>query len=184
MRNRRLRFLALSSILLLFPAAASQAALSTYLTLEGPDGAIEGDVTIQGREGTIEVLEFHHMVSIPTDPNTGQQIGERRYQPFIFTKRIDKASPLLLRALARGEHLPKATFRFYRINHSGMEEHYYTIEFLNVMVVALEPLSPNNHDPDNQSFPHMERVRLAFAGIIQRWEPDAIEFEDETVPRP
>lgn len=180
MRNlNRYTALALAAGVLLFAGLESRAAMSVYLTLEGEGGnPIEGDVTTAGREGTIEVFEIHHMVSVPRDPQSGLPTGQRQYEPFIFTKRIDKASPLLLKALVHGETLRSATFRYYRINPHGGEESYYTVRLTNVMVTAFEPLSPNNLDAANTAFPHMERVRLVFQQIRHTWEPDGIEFED------
>ena len=183
MRNlQRCGVLALAAGLLLFAGAESRAALSVYLTLEGQEGPIEGSVTIEGREGTIEAIEIHHLVSVPIDPGTGLPTGRRKHEPFIFTKRIDKASPLLLKALANSETLPSAMFWYYRIDATGAEEHYYTVHLTNAMVVAVEPVSVNTYDPASTSFPDMERVRLIYERILHRWEPDQIEFEDSLEP--
>ena len=43
----------------------------------------------------------------PRDTATGLATGKRMHKPFTITKEIDKASPLLAKACASGQHLPE-----------------------------------------------------------------------------
>jgi type VI protein secretion system component Hcp len=46
-------------------------AIPAYMEVEG----IQGSVTVAGREGTVEILEFNHRVYLPTDRDTGLDHG-------------------------------------------------------------------------------------------------------------
>ncbi|HTZ73545.1 MAG TPA: type VI secretion system tube protein Hcp [Candidatus Aquilonibacter sp.] len=45
--------------------------------------------------------------SAPRDAATGISSGRRMHQPLVITKEIDKASPMLAKACASGQHLPE-----------------------------------------------------------------------------
>lgn len=102
-----------------------------HLTLEIDGNWIEGESTIASmdRENTIEVWSYRYEVITPREPATGSLTGRRQHSPIIITKKIDKSSPLLFKALAQNEPVNKAEFRFYRpaAGSSGAEEHYMTV---------------------------------------------------------
>lgn len=66
-------------------------------------------LTLDGVEGTIEVSSFSWGVTTPRDSASGLPTGKRQYQPIIIRKRIDKASPLLFRAIDTGKNFKTAT---------------------------------------------------------------------------
>ena len=68
-------------------------AIPVYLWLKNDGGVdIEGSVTVEGREGSIEVIAHDHSVYIATDDNTGKLTGTRTHAPYVFTKEIDASS--------------------------------------------------------------------------------------------
>lgn len=70
--------------------------------------------------------EIEHKVTTPTDPQSGQPSGQRVHKPFIFTCALNKAVPLLYRALATGEMLPEVKTDWYRTSTDGKQEHFFT----------------------------------------------------------
>ncbi len=46
-------------------------------------------------------------VTAPRDMATGMATGKRMHKPFTITKEVDKASPLLMKACASGQHFPQ-----------------------------------------------------------------------------
>ena len=46
-------------------------------------------------------------VTAPRDMATGMASGKRMHKPFTITKEVDKASPLLMKACASGQHFPQ-----------------------------------------------------------------------------
>ena len=54
--------------------------IPAYMWLTDDGGAaIRGSTTVQGREGSIEVIGFNHGLSIPVDSRSGQISGTRSH---------------------------------------------------------------------------------------------------------
>ncbi len=139
-----------------------------HISLEGQtQGVIPGSCTAAGKEGTSVVVSFEHDVHIPLD-TAGQPMGVRVHQPLSIVKLIDKASPLLYQALVTGERLV-VELKWYRIDPTGGEEHYFTTKLEDAIIVAINP-----------SLLHMEDVSFTYRKIIWTWEPDRITAEDST----
>jgi type VI secretion system secreted protein Hcp len=151
-----------------------------YMTLEGYDqGKIEGSCDQTGREGNILCQALTHEVSIPRDPQSGQPAGQRVHKALTITKVFDKASPKLYQALTRGERMKDVTMKWYRIDVTGTEQHYFTIRLEDAVVVSMRPTVPNCLDPQFASYGHMEEVSFTYRKIVWTWEPDGIESEDD-----
>ena len=140
-------------------------------------GEIEGSCELEDREGTILVQAFDHVVEIPTD-DRGVASGRRQHSPISITKEIDRSTPMLYQALCTGELLTTVVLDWYRLDGSGEEELYFTIELENAMITRIHPWVPNVLDRRKESLRHMEDVSIAYESIIWTWEPDGIEYED------
>jgi len=133
---------------------------------------------MEGRKDTILCQAFNHEVYIPRDPQTGLPTGKRVHNALIVTKVFDKGSPKLYQALATGERMSDVTMKYYRINPSGNEEHYFTIKLEDAIIVSIKPWIPNALDPARESFTHMEDVSFTYSKIIWTWEIDGVEAQD------
>lgn len=151
-----------------------------YMTAEGEaQGLIEGSCEQTGREGTILCQALKHDITIPRDPQSGLPSGLRVHGPLCVTKVFDKASPKLYQALTSGERLKDVTLKWYRIDKSGIEEHYFTVKLIDAIVVSMKPWVPNCLDPQFEQLGHMEDCLYTYRKIIWTWEPDGIETEDD-----
>jgi len=149
------------------------------LTITGEvQGQIEGSCELEDREGTILVQAFDHIVEIPTD-DRGIASGRRAHRPMTMTKEIDRSTPMLYQALCTGELLTDVKLDWYRLDGSGDEELYFSIELQNAMITRIHPWVPNVLNPANANLRHMEDISIAYERIIWTWEPDGIEFEDQ-----
>ena len=80
------------------------------------------------KEGGIRLSSVSYGVESAIDATTGLPSGKRQHKPITATKPIDKASPLLFRALTTNEPIESAAFKFFRPNQkTGADELYYTI---------------------------------------------------------
>ena len=61
-----------------------------------------GNIYVEGHEDEVLVQEFSHVVTVPTDPQSGQPSGQRVHKPLMITKVFDKSSPLIFNALTSG----------------------------------------------------------------------------------
>lgn len=138
--------------------------MPAYMTIDG----VEGGVTVAGREGTIEVLEFHHEVRIPTDPHTGQLTGTRKHEAFQIVKAYDKSSPLLYQAVCEGLTFDSVTLDWYKIDDEGAETLYFKHQLEGVKVCSVKPLMHNVKIAEFERTVHMEMLSLRYSKIT--WE--------------
>lgn len=60
-------------------------AIPAYMWLKDDGGSvIKGSVDVNGREDSVEIVEFLHNVRIPTDANTGKLTGTRVHEPIVL----------------------------------------------------------------------------------------------------
>jgi type VI secretion system secreted protein Hcp len=71
-------------------------------------GDIKGESQDARHADWIDVLSFHHGMAQAFAPAAGGAgAGKTNFEDFVITKRLDKASPLLMKACAMGQHIPE-----------------------------------------------------------------------------
>ncbi|TCB83516.1 type VI secretion system tube protein Hcp [Enterobacter quasihormaechei] len=154
-------------------------AIPVYLFLTDDGGAtITGSVDIRYRKGSIEVTGFTHNLSLPTDPLTGKITSKRNHAPVVFQIEIDSSSPFLMKAVATGQSLKTAEFRWYRINDAGQEVEYYNMRLDNIRVVSVTPLMHDIKDPTKEKHNHLEVVELRYDKITWTYCDGNLQFAD------
>ena len=154
-------------------------AMPSFMTVTGEkQGSIDGSCEIKGREKSILVYALDHNISMPRDPQTGLSSGKRIHGPFSIIKEIDKSSPKLYQALCTGEHLKSVLVKYTRVGKDGKEEHYFTEELSDAIVVSMAPFVPTVFLKENDAYRHMERVSFTYSQIKWTWIPDGIEAQD------
>lgn len=152
--------------------------IHAYLTVKGSQqGDISKGCGIQeGHEDEILVYAFDHAIQLPTDRDTGQPSGRRQHTPFKITKKIDAASPLLYKALTKGEPVD-AEIKLFQ-SDKGAEVHYYTIKLKKSIISNMHAFMPTTLDPKNREFEHMEEVSFAYEAIVWTHDVKGKEHED------
>jgi type VI secretion system secreted protein Hcp len=154
-------------------------AVPIYLWLKDDGGAdLKGSVTVEKREGSIEVVAQDHSVYISTDNNTGKLTSTRIHTPFQFTKEVDASSPYLYRAVATGETLSSAEFKWYRIDDAGQEVEYFNTTLEKVKVVKVAPKMYDVKDPDKEKHNHLEQIELRYEKITWTYKDGNISHSD------
>jgi len=141
-------------------------------------GKINGSCQMEGREDSILVYALNHKIHIPRDPQSGLPSGKRIHGPLVIEKEVDKSSPMLQQALCSGEHLSEVKIKHYRIDDTGVEEHYFTITLENAIIVEMSPYVPIAFLSKNEPYRHMEKVSFTYSKIKWKHEIDTIESED------
>ncbi len=155
-------------------------AMTSYLKLKGANqGDIKGDCTQKGHENMILVYSIDHQVEIPRDTHSGLPTGQRIHHPLTILKHKDQASPLLFQACCTGEQITEFELDFYRISPKGQEEHYYTIKLEKAIIVSLASHTPTTFLEENKPYHDMEEVSFSYEKMVQTYEPDGIEAEDD-----
>ena len=127
-----------------------------------------GNIYVQGHEDEMLVQAFEHLVSVPTDPQSGQPAGQRVHRPFRFTVALNKTVPLLYNALASGEMLPTVTLKWFRTSVEGRQEHFFSTRLTDATVVDIDCQMPHCQDANKSEFTQLIQVALAYRKI--EWE--------------
>ena len=157
----------------------AHAAQSTHLYLKANGEDIQGGGTAPTTptltRGSIECLSY-------SEKATGLATGARQYEAIIFRKRIDKSSPLLLRALVNNENI-QGKFMFFRPNPAGdgTTEHFFTVEFAEGRLASIRRVSPDVIDPASATAPPTEEISIVFHNITWTYEPTGVS-QNDTVP--
>ncbi len=136
-------------------------AIPAYMKIDG----IEGSVTVAGREGTVEVLEFNHRVYLPTDRDNGSNTGTRKHEPLVFHKAYDKASPLLYKAVCTGARIASVKISWYTITDQGEEKAYFGHELQGCRISSVRSYMHNVKDRSKEQFVHQEEVTICYEKI-------------------
>ena len=124
-------------------------------------GSIAGESSDSKHKDEIEVLSFSWGVSNTAQFGPGTGAGKATFRDLSIVHKIDKATPLLLKACATGQHLPQATITQRKAG--GAQQEYLTIKLNDVVItnVAL----------DSTLSEGMESVSMTFAKVNFEYKP-------------
>jgi type VI secretion system secreted protein Hcp len=120
-----------------------------------------GNIYQEGHEDELFCQSVSYEISLPRDPQSGQVTGQRVHQPARILKYVDKASPMLMQALASGETL-QFEASFYRTSTMGKQEKYYTVKFTDAILVHYRQNTPNPLEAINSAFRDMEELAFTY----------------------
>jgi len=128
-------------------------------------GTIEGESRDAKHKDEIEVLSWSWGVSQTgtTASGGGGGKGKASFHDFNFTHHVDKASPVLMKACATGEHIKDATITVRKAG-KGQQE-YLVVTMTDVLVTSV---STSVGAEENTT---MEGVALAFAKVDLEYKP-------------
>jgi type VI secretion system secreted protein Hcp len=135
---------------------------------------IDGDSTVKGHEKEIEIFNFSETFrqTVATGGSGGGS-GKFTPGPIVFTKVQDKASIGLLRACAKGQHIPQVVITAARVTKDKVQD-YYKITLKDVFVTAI------NEKASGENL--VDEIQLVYDSA--RWEvldpPDATEWDGKT----
>ena len=138
-----------------------------------------GNVWQEAHQDEILVEAFKHTVTVPTDPQSGQPTGQRVHKPVTITKIYDKSSPLLYTALTTGERLTKVVIKWFRTSPDGVQEHYFTHELEDAVIVDITSFMYNCQDPGMKSFTHLEDIEFTYRKITWTHEVSGTSGSDD-----
>jgi type VI secretion system secreted protein Hcp len=100
-------------------------------------GTIKGESTDSKHKDEIDVLSWTWGViqSGSMSFGGGGGAGKATFQDLTFTHRIDKATPLLLKACATGEHIPEATITVRKAGKG--QQDYLIVKFSDVLISSV-----------------------------------------------
>ncbi len=150
-----------------------------FLKANGTD--IKGESTQHslGRQDSIECVYYEQAVVTAREAGSGMATGRRQYNPLVIRKRIDKASPLILKALAENQVI-EGTFKFFRPNPTGdgTTEQFYTVVIKAGRVASVKQLCPDTLVPATSTEPPLEEISFVFHTIAWTFMQGGVTHED------
>lgn len=126
-------------------------------------GDIKGESTDAKHSGEIDVLSWSWGMSQSgtTASGGGAGAGKVSFSDLSFTHSVDKASPLLMKACATGQHIKDATL-VSRKADKGQQE-YLIVKMADVLVTGVQSSAAGEHP--------VESVSIQFAKIDLEYRP-------------
>lgn len=133
-----------------------------YLKIEG----IDGESTDAQHPGTIQLESWSWGVSNSTTVRGGGLSGGKvSFQDLHFTSKAGKASPMLMMAVAKGQHIPKATLS---VRKAGTDQQdFYKVTLSDVMVSSYQSSGEGTNDVP------MDQVSISFGKIEYSYSPQS-----------
>ena len=138
--------------------------VALLLTINGVQVQGESEQTTLGRAQSIECVYYHQAMDAPGQLGSGVSTGRRQYGPLVIRKRIDRASPLIARALIQNS-VVEAVFRFFRTRQDGTLEQFYTTHIRQARIAGFSQYVPDVLEPATASEPPLEEVTFVFQSI-------------------
>jgi type VI secretion system secreted protein Hcp len=150
-----------------------------YLKANGNDVKGESTQESLGRKDSIECISYEQGVTTAREATTGMVTGRRQYSALTIRKRLDKASPLLVKALVENQKID-GTFKFFRPNPSGdgTTEQFFSVEIKNGHVSAIKQMLPNTIAQATSGEPPQEEVSFVFKDITWTYTNGGITHSD------
>jgi type VI secretion system secreted protein Hcp len=119
-------------------------------------GDIKGESLDSKHKEEIEVLSFSWGVSNAGPSGSGGTAGKATFRELTMLHKVDKASPVLMKACATGQHLPQVTITQRK---AGKDQHDYLIIKMNDVIIT------SVSDETAAGQPGSETVALAFSKV-------------------
>lgn len=111
----------------------SSANAGGFIKFEG----IDGDAKTKRHRSWSQITGFSQSISTGDDSGSARKRSSARFDALVVTRQLDKASPKLADAIAKGKEFGKVTLE---LTTEGREEPavYYIIELSNVRIVSYQ----------------------------------------------
>lgn len=149
----------------------------TAVAATGGVGTLTGTTDQGTRIDSIQILGYSQKVTSAREAGSGLATGRRQYQPLLVRKRIDKSTPLLMRAMGRGEvfgSLRIAITETGQAGGGGGKGSTVTITLTNAQIVAV-----THGDCDDDCDGVMESV--SFVATKIEWSADGVTWADDWI---
>jgi type VI secretion system secreted protein Hcp len=128
-------------------------------------GDIKGESVDSKHKDEVEVLSWSWGLSNSgsASAGSGSGAGKPTFNDFTFTHHLDRASPLLMRACATGEHIKEATITARK---AGKGQQEFLIIKMNDIIITSVAVGGSGDGGDTA-----ENVALRFAKVALEYKP-------------
>lgn len=166
---------------LLVGGSRSEAALNAYAEIRANGTPITGFTSVASvggvnvSSGHLECFAVNHEMFKTLEGGT-RVSTYTTHAPFKLVKRLDKATPLLYKALSENQ-VVTGKIKYFKESSDGTTELAFTIELLQGRITGVRHWSPNNLDSEAFNYPQLEEVSIVYGTIRFRDEKTGTEFE-------
>ena len=165
-------------LLCLLPSTLLRAAPSVSVALTANGSAIQGSGTAPYNAGLIDGLGFDHEIVVGRDAATGLPTGRRQHKPIRIVKPIDKATPVLYKAMTENQVIA-GEFRFWIASGGGGQiQQYYTVSITGGRVTGIRNWKTNTRDLSADRAGDLEEVTFTYTTITWKWVDGGITHTD------
>lgn len=156
-----------------------------YCFLKAAGNDIAGESTVESIGGVdvsqaIECEEYQEGVQAAQDKASRRPTGTRVYDPIVVAKWVDKASPLLAKALTNTEPVEAEFFFFRPSKEDAQQEHFFTTKIEDARISELKRFLPTgSEDVSRAGKPPMEKISMVFSKITWSHVPGSTEHSDD-----
>jgi len=142
-------------------------AVNILLKIEGPK--VEGESVIAGHEGEIDVSSWGWGMTQSGSMHiaTGGGTGKVSVQDIHVSKKVDKASPILMKHCCSGQHFDKATLFIFKAG-GDQPVQYLTIKMDKVLISSVQHGGHDGDDTINES------ISLNFSKHELEYKPQTV----------
>jgi len=133
-------------------ATANSAQVDYFLKIDG----IDGEATDNGHKDWINLLSVSNGITRPG----GSTSGAATFEPIVIHKRIDKASPKLMEAIATGEHLDEAIIEIQTPGRSGQ---YIKITMEDVIISSFSSSGSQSDVPTEEVAFYYNKIKFEYS---------------------
>ena len=164
-------------------ATATSHADSFFLRLKGQKGGdVKGSVTLKGFEGSIQELDFEHLIVSPRDSQTGLPTGQRQHKVLAITIPLDQTAPLLLNIMCTNEMLsdfnlttvPTQTRAASGVGSGNLR---YTTRLTNASIASIEHITKADANGANPKV--YLKISFSYQKIEWTWSDGGITAMDD-----
>lgn len=146
-------------------------AFDSFLKLVGPD--VAGESTDSTHTGEFEIYSFSFGAMNPVtigSGSTGMSGGKVSLSSFNILKKTDKASPILFKMCAQGDHFDKAIVTLRKAGGSAGQQEYLVYTFEKVFIESIQWSGSSGGD-DTPT----ESLSLAYGKFTISYKPQKAE---------
>ena len=181
MKKLILAIAAVLAFITLCPVGQCAETVHLFLKANGQDIKGESTQASLGRKDSIQCVSYEQKVATARQAASGMATGRREYEPIVIRKRIDKASPLLLKALIENQKID-GVFKFFRPNPNGdgTTEQFFTVEIKNARIASVKEFVLDTTVPANSQVAPLEEITFAGGTISWTYTNGGITQSDNT----
>ena len=143
-------------------SVSSAAAQQWFMRIDG----VDGEATDEAHKDWIQIFSYDHSIVRPEAKNTGasRRKGSLEVSDVVVTKVLDKATPKLMEAAAKGKVFSKVEIHMTATYGDAGEQTYLAIELENVQVTSYSISGASEHGvPTEQISLNFEEIKVTYS---------------------